>query len=105
MNLLIFVTSHVPHYKVNVIGVSIGLEASFRRGKTIQDFAQSVQIFVQPPLHDFFEVHVFPLSVGPRPSGFKAVRTMWPVGGGRARPTGSARLHREGLRRPRHELL
>src|SRR2546428_5717142 len=71
MNLLIFVTSHVPHHKVNVIGVSIGLEASFRRGKTIQGFAQSVQIFVQPPLHDFFEVHVFPLVGGPSPVGLQ----------------------------------
>src|SRR5437899_9051968 len=46
-----------------------------------------------------------PLSVGPPPLGFKAMRTMWHVGGGRTRPTGSARLHREGLRRPRNELL
>ena len=45
MNLAVFITRHVPHDKVNVIGDGSGLEAPLGLHEPIEGFAQSVQIF------------------------------------------------------------
>jgi hypothetical protein len=59
MHLAVFITRHVPHDKVNVIGDGIGLEASLCRREPCQSLVQSSQVFVQPYAEDLFIVHTF----------------------------------------------
>jgi len=49
----------VPHDKVNVIGVRMGLKAALCGGEAREGFPQPVPIFGQAHPHNLFAIHVF----------------------------------------------
>ena len=64
MHLTILVTRHVPHDKVNVIGVRLGLKAALGCGEPGEGFPQPIPIFSQAHPYDVFAVHICLLPLG-----------------------------------------